>query len=220
MSPTLLAIQLDLPLGPTPLPPEVRVQRWVKEARRGDSDAMRSLYETHAPRLYRALRPLAKDAVEDIVQETFLRAFSSLESYQPRPHARFISWLLRIGTNDALGRRRGQAREVPTADEWFAEAGGAAGGDEKLVQRRRAMALERALEELDERSRLLLCLRYGGELSVREVAETAGLEESNVRKICQRARARVLAVLQPNLEPIDQEMKEASDGARGTSAHP
>ena len=52
-------------------------------------------------------------------------------------------------------------------------------------------ALLAALAELPERERRAVSLRYGAELPAAEVAELLGLSEANVRKICERARARL-----------------------------
>lgn len=210
MNVLLTAIRLDLPLGPSRLPPEERVQRWVIEARRGDPEAMRKLYAAHVPRLFRALRPLAGEAVEDVVQDTFVKAFGALAGYQPQPGARFVSWLLRIGTNEALGRRRKSQREELIGDT-VPVASDTRDGEAELERKRRTHALYAAIARMDERSRTIVCLRYGGELSVREVAEAVRLEEAHVRKICERARRAILSALAPNESAGHSEM---SDDAR------
>ena len=61
----------------------------------------------------------------------------------------------------------------------------------------RKNALLEALAELPERDRAVLSLRYGGELSAPEVAQALGLSAANVRKICERRRAELLAKLAP-----------------------
>ncbi len=62
------------------------------------------------------------------------------------------------------------------------------------------IAMLTALQELPERDRQVVTLRYGGELSVAEVAQVASLSEPNVRKICERRRAALLQRIRTLLE--------------------
>ena len=103
----------------------------VALARTGDSDAFRLLVERHSRRVFRlAYRLTGSEAdAEDIVQETFLRAYRNLDRFEER--AVVGSWLYRIATNCALDlirskkRRWGRAGGAPAGQP----AGAGAGGD-------------------------------------------------------------------------------------------
>jgi RNA polymerase sigma-70 factor, ECF subfamily len=94
-------------------------ERAVAAARTGDQAAFAALAEPHRPELqvhcYRMLGSF--DESEDLVQETFLRAWHRRESYAGR--APFRAWLYRIATNvclDFLGRQPRQRQRLPTTD--------------------------------------------------------------------------------------------------------
>jgi RNA polymerase sigma-70 factor, ECF subfamily len=104
----------------------------------GDEPAAAELVRRHSRPLARFLAAAgARDDLEDLVQETFLRAFRRAGSF--RGEAEFRSWLFAIGSNALrdLGRRQGRSPFVPAAaDEEFADSSmapdGLAEGDQAL----------------------------------------------------------------------------------------
>lgn len=92
----------------------------VELARRGDEDAIRILIMRHNQRLFRVARGVVCDdaEAEDIVQETYVRAFTRLDSF--RGETQLSTWLTRIALNDALGRMR---RRRPLAELAELDAG-------------------------------------------------------------------------------------------------
>jgi RNA polymerase sigma-70 factor (ECF subfamily) len=196
-------------------PDEAEVQKNVSAARRGDRAALARLYRWHVARVSRVVRPFARDDAdaEDLVQETFVRAFSALDRYEPRAGARFVSWLCTVARNSADKRRRKLSRAVPVAPERFDESEhGGRDAETALEHSDLARALLTALAEVSERDRWVLCLRYGGELEVQEVAALTGQSAANVRKICERQRGRVLARLR-ELGFADAEPNDMAEGA-------
>ena len=207
------------PRGPAPVD-EAEVQRLVRLARTGDRAAANRLYAMHVARLYRVVRGLAQsDAeAEDIVQDAFVRALGALARYEPRAGHRFFGWLATIALNSARKRRARSGRLVLVgAAQDFAPrnaASDAAPDDERVALRQ---ALCAALSELPERDRLVLVLRYGGELEAVEVARVVDTSEANVRKICERSRRAALARLRellgedaPAPAPAPEPAEEAS----------
>src|SRR5689334_20830755 len=78
----------------------------IDDARHGDERAFRAIMEQNNRRLYRLARSAIKDdaEAEEIVQETYLRAFMALPTF--RGEALLSTWLTRIAVNEALGRKR------------------------------------------------------------------------------------------------------------------
>src|SRR5947209_17228207 len=83
----------------------------IEGATHGDERAFRAIMEQNNQRLYRLARSIIKDdgEAEEIVQETYLRAFTALPTF--RGDALLSTWLTRIAFNEALGRKR-KARPV------------------------------------------------------------------------------------------------------------
>src|SRR5438067_2420350 len=79
-----------------------------ERARKGDAAASRTLIRRHDKYLYRVVRSVLADGneAEDVVQETFIRAFTGLGKF--RGDASLRTWLTRIALNEAARRRRRQ----------------------------------------------------------------------------------------------------------------
>lgn len=79
----------------------------VEVARQGGENAIRVLVKRNNRRLFRVAHAVMRDdgEAEDIVQDTYVRAFTRLNSFR-RGNSRFSTWLTRIALNEALGRAR------------------------------------------------------------------------------------------------------------------
>jgi len=197
-------------------PPDPALAERLAAARTGDQLEFGGLTEPYRRELqvhcYRILGSLS-DA-EDLVQETLLRAWRRLDTYEGR--ASFRAWLYKIATNaclDALDHRRAQKRALPMAtqspadphlpfappgldpiwlepfpDAWFVEA--AASPEARYTARESiSLAFLAALQLLSARQRaaLILCDVLGW--SAREAAEILGMTVSAVNSALHRARA-------------------------------
>jgi len=177
---------------------EAQVRAYVRRVAEGDADAAAALYRSTVVPVFRAVRPLCRSEheAEDVVQETYAKALEAIGRYREEPRARFLSWLMTIALNVARKRYRLRQREVVSTDVATSRTDEMGSHDvdagEQIDRARGAKALLAALGELDETQREVVTLRYGAELSAKEVAEASGLTESNVRKICERQR-KVLA---------------------------
>lgn len=179
--------------GGEPPAAEAEVASLVDAARGGDSRAAQRLYRMHAGRVFRAVRawcPSEAEA-EELTQDVFVRALSSLDRYEKREGARFVSWLLAIAVNLARQRARASSRTRAEDEETLERAAGADEAPDAgtaIDAERTKRALLAALAEIPERDREVVSLRYGAELSAAEVARATGLSEANVRKVCERRR--------------------------------
>lgn len=174
----------------------------VRRAKAGELSAFEALTARHEQRVYALARRILHNEqdAEDVTQQTFLSALENLAGF--REEARFSTWLLRIATHAALKvlrKRRGldvvsldEATDpAPDTDhiphpEYIADW---RESPERLVQNRETLRLiEEALDELDEKHRLVFLLRDVQGLSVRETAEVLGITEVNVKVRLLRAR--------------------------------
>jgi RNA polymerase sigma-70 factor (ECF subfamily) len=173
----------------------------VARARGGDFAAFEALVAKYERRVYGvALRIVSRahDA-EEVVQQTFLSAIENLEGF--RQEATFYTWLMRIATNHALlllrKRSRGPAVSLDqgSSDDGYSDVPRPqyiaewAETPEQIASRRETRRLlDQAMDELDEKYRLVFVLRDVEGLSTKETAELLEISESNVKVRLLRAR--------------------------------
>jgi RNA polymerase sigma-70 factor (ECF subfamily) len=169
-------------------------------AQRGEDAACRLLVATYQRRifalLHRMLGPSGRGAlVEDLAQETFLRAFRALAMFDRAGSARLSTWLLTIATRLALDELK---KNVPRLVPIDALARGvAAGGSTADDADRRALqgALARAVAALGPEQRATFLLREVHELSTEEVATALEVDLGTVKSRLSRAKQALRAAL-------------------------
>ncbi len=123
---------------------------------------------------------------EDVVQATFLKAFTRLD--QLRDSSRVRPWLLQVAYREAITvvRRR---RETPTDPEALPESAATAlGPEDTSVLSELAAELSKALQSLDADERMAVVLRDVEQLPMREVAEVLGIGLSAAKMRVHRGR--------------------------------
>jgi RNA polymerase sigma-70 factor, ECF subfamily len=170
----------------------------VRRARAGDRAAFEELVRRHADRLYAVVLRFVADAgeAEEVTQETFLRAWRSIERFEGR--SRFFTWLYRIGINEAKRRaaRRPPATVVSLDDEPIPEAPDWSEAPEtRLRQNDLRRLLEDAIRELPVEYRATIILRDVEGLSTQEAAEVMELGEAAFKSRLHRARLAVRRAL-------------------------
>jgi RNA polymerase sigma-70 factor (ECF subfamily) len=174
------------------------IARQVEGARKGEEAAYRALYQRFRPAVVRLLETfsgLDADDREDIVQETFTRAFRAVPRLKA-PGA-FPGWLFTIARNRALtaAELKGNRQQV-RAD--FAAEAPSQEQEEQLVPEALQQELDEgvvrelieALPEGPERETVRL-FYVEGALTTREIAERLGVGKSAVTMRLERFRARV-----------------------------
>jgi RNA polymerase sigma-70 factor (ECF subfamily) len=134
--------------------------------------------------------PHAEDIVSDVVE----RALRYRESYDPRK-GEPLAWLVGIARNRLADHAAAAGREQ--ASDSIDEADSASLEDDTL----RRLTLARAVRSLDERDQELIALRYGADLTARQIAELLGMRPNAVEVWLHRT----LAVLREAL--TDEEVR-------------
>jgi RNA polymerase sigma-70 factor (ECF subfamily) len=161
----------------------------LARCQRGDPLALRRLVESHQTRVFALLsRMVARDFVEDLAQETFLRVFSHLRSFDPDGSARLSTWILTIATRLAIDHlRRGRFAPLAVAPATLH----AVAEDKPASHDRRALGAAIAAEvgalPADFRAAFVLSAYHG--LSYDEVAGALGVEVGTVKSRLSRAKA-------------------------------
>ncbi len=167
----------------------------IEAARRGDEGAFRALYERFRPavvRLLQAFATLDESAREDIVQDTFARAFKSI--HQLTNPAAFEPWLYAIARNRARSALTKRTTEERTVSEF------SSGSVDSVPPLPESLALEvdiSIIRELIDRlpegpeKQTVQLFYVDGQLSAREIAEQLGVGKSAITMRLERFRARV-----------------------------
>jgi len=173
----------------------------VEETLAGNPLSFQLLVERYQERIFALVRHYTKSAVEgeDIAQDTFLKAYRRLETFQRQ--SSFSTWLYRIAVNTALdflkrtGRSPVQSVEDPelTAAPVRGQAGSGvaiASPDAQLRKDEIARITHEVLGELPEIFRTVLVLREFEDMPYQQMAEVLGISIGTIESRLFRARAR------------------------------
>lgn len=178
----------------------------VALARDGDSEAFRALVERHSRAVYRLAYRMTGSAhdAEDVVQETFLKAYRQLPRFESR--ANFSTWLHRIAVNCSIDLIRARPhREQGHGDTDLEQFGaaventGAAGtSPERLmlsteVQKR----IDDAMAGLSRMERAAFMLRHFEGRSIDEISRSLGLKTNATKHSIFRAVRKMRVALEP-----------------------
>ena len=190
----------------------------------GDTDAMETLMRLHNRTLYRTARAILRDdaEAEDAVQEAYLRAYRALATF--RGESKLSTWLVRITANEALMRRRRNARVAlvrpieEDADALERVQTAASSEPESEAQRSEVRRLlEARIDALPEAYRAVFVLRGLEELTVEETARALEIPDATVRTRYFRARRLLRESMAGD---IDTSLKDAlhSPGCAATAS--
>jgi RNA polymerase sigma-70 factor (ECF subfamily) len=171
----------------------------VARSQAGDRLAFEELVRRHADRLYAVVLRFVADAdeAEEVTQETFLRAWRSIDKFELR--SQFFTWLYRIGINEAKRRaeRRPSTGTVSSIDDTpIEEAPDWSEAPEfRAEQGHLRRVLEDAVRALPLEYRAPLILRDVEGLSTKEAADVMELREAAFKSRLHRARLAVRRAL-------------------------
>ena len=186
-----------IPLPPPAEDPTAPDEALVARVLEGDVQSFELLMRRNNQRLYRTIRSLVsdEDEVEELMQQAYVLAFTRLGQFSQG--ARFSTWLLRIGLNEALQRLRRDRRWPRIAPEVLEEEPSMnATPEQGLARAQLNHLLEQLVDELPDSHRSVLVLREIEQLSTSEVAEVLGLSADNVKQRLSRAKAMLRAALE------------------------
>lgn len=166
----------------------------VARAKNGEQDAVALLWDDITPKLYGYLVKTTSDKqfAEDVLQDTWLKALSAIETFHPRG-VRFSAWLFAIARNECRQRWRKNGREF-SIDEEINICEQPAFADNLISK----ITLENALSQLPVEDRDILCLRYISELSFKEIAHILEISLVSARVKVHRALKKAHNLLTQN----------------------
>jgi RNA polymerase sigma-70 factor (ECF subfamily) len=167
------------------------VAQRAKRTRAEEAKAFEDLVQQSAPRLYRLAVRLtgSLEDAEDVLQESFLQAVSTLRGGRFQQRSSVETWLYRVVTHTALklvGRRR-------KTSEWAQRTLGTATEPARAELRAELAVLSGWLDELPEEQRAALVLKELEGLTTAEIAQVLECTEGSVEQRLVRARATLRA---------------------------
>ena len=170
----------------------------IRKAAAGDQDAITELYELTYSSVYKTVKSMIadEDTVLDIVQDSFIKGFQSLDQLDTPEN--FRAWMKRIATNkakDYLKKKKPilftdmaneDGEEIDFRDDCLDHC-----PEEVLDRKETSRLMQEILSTLSEDQRLVIGMFYYEEMSVREIAETLGCSENTVKSRLNYGRKKV-----------------------------
>ncbi|MWV44565.1 sigma-70 family RNA polymerase sigma factor [Paenibacillus sp. HJL G12] len=163
---------------------------------------LESVYRKYMPEVYRYLRTLCGDdaAAEDLVQETFYRAYVHLENYKDE---KVKPWLFRVAYNAFIDLKRKERRSIISSDDFFHRLpdDDRKGPESVILQKEEQNMLMAWILRLPELQKQAVILYDIHQFSYQESADIMGITLSHFKILLFRARQQ----LRKNRERNDQD---------------
>jgi RNA polymerase sigma-70 factor (ECF subfamily) len=174
-------------------------------ARDGDSEAFRALVERHSRAVFRLAHRMTGNPsdAEDVVQETFLRAYKQLSRFESR--ANFGTWLHRIAVNCSIDLIRARPHREASHDaadlEHFGAAeaadAGRASPERLMLSTEVQNRISGAMSALSQMERAAFVLRHFEGQSIDEISRALGLKTNATKHSIFRAVKKMRVALEP-----------------------
>jgi RNA polymerase sigma-70 factor (ECF subfamily) len=181
----------------------------VAKVRAGNPDAFRVLVERHSRAMFRLAYRMTGDEqdAEDVVQETFMRAFKQIGSFDGR--SSFSTWIYRVCSNCAIDsmrlRKKHEQKRVVEQEEaekdLISQQPSRAPSSEQLLHSKEIRSLlEPALEQLSVMERTAFVMRHYEGLAMEEIGRILEVQPNAAKHSVFRAVQKLRRALEPLME--------------------
>ncbi len=171
--------------------------RLVKLALKGDQRAFAEIVDLYKDKIFHlGYRMLSnRHEAEDVVQETFLRVYKSLDRYDPKQ--KFSTWIYRIATNLCIDRLRKRkpsfSLDAELNDQDSADGYALIPGDERTPESEYLLTetqqlIHQAIDSLPDKYKTVMILRYLQELSLQEISDVMDMPVTTIKTRVHRGR--------------------------------
>ena len=177
-------------------------------AKEGDESAFRELYENNYEMIYRLAYRYSKsqEDAEDIMQETFIKAFKGIKKFDFNISANFSAWIYQIGYRCSMDylrkRQKRKADQTESLTDIHSEPEARDSSPEKsAIANQTIFQVKNALNILSPKQRIIFDLRHLQHRALKEISDILECSQSTVKKQLQRA----VSKLRNQLEPLWRE---------------
>ncbi|WP_046216177.1 RNA polymerase sigma factor SigW [Paenibacillus wulumuqiensis] len=171
--------------------------RLVKLALKGDQRAFAEIVDLYKDKIFHlGYRMLSnRHEAEDVVQETFLRVYKSLDRYDPKQ--KFSTWIYRIATNLCIDRLRKRkpsfSLDAELNDQDNTDGYALIPGDERTPESEYLLTetqqlIHQAIDSLPDKYKTVMILRYLQELSLQEISDVMDMPVTTIKTRVHRGR--------------------------------
>jgi RNA polymerase sigma-70 factor (ECF subfamily) len=174
------------------------VDRIVRRAVKGDTEAFGRIFDLYADRIYGFVRSRVRNAhdAEDITETVFLKAFEAIASYDRRG-VPFGAWLFRIARNATIDHVRRQERVPDPVEDLESEVGPAdTRVDEEAIASADARFVREAIADLTDDQASVIACRFLFDMDIQTTATTLDRTEGAVKALQHRALRNLARMLE------------------------
>ena len=182
--------------------------KWVRKAKKGNHKAFEKLVIKYQRPIYYSIRKmlLDHDDTNDIVQDTFVKAYSNMHRFDEQ--FPFYPWLHRIAINTAINYKTKKLKfieNLPNPGEKESSEPILANNNplEHFLETELKTNIQEALEKLPFEQRVVFIMRTSEDLSYQEIGEQLDISIGTVMSRLSRARAKLRELLQHYLSDND-----------------
>ena len=181
-------------------------EKIVAQVQKGDKDAYAEIVDRYEkPLRAYAMRITANpDAIEDIVQEAFIKAYRDIQSFDTK--RKFSSWIYRIVHNESINHIRKNKNLVPLDEtvEIADEKNLSKEIEQKIDSKKDFERLNLALESLENKYREVVYLRFFQEKDYEEIAEILRMPIGTVGTLLNRGKAKLKLEYQKRANEVNR----------------
>jgi len=166
----------------------------IQLARDGNTEALRLLFDENRKRIFSLAYQYVRNAedAEDILQETFIKAYNSLDKFHIQDGASFSPWLYRIGINCSIDHiRRNKRRKEHSSQidnlENISSHNSNSDPEETRGKTEMREKINQTINKLSGRQRMIFILRHYQDLTTKEIAVYLNCTEGSVKRQLFRA---------------------------------
>jgi RNA polymerase sigma factor (sigma-70 family) len=182
----------------------IKDQLYIDKVINGDTNAFAYLVDAYKDMVFSLAFKMTKnrEEAEEVSQDTFIKAFKNLNKF--KGDSKFSTWLYRIGYHaclDAIKKNKNHNNSLEINEITFNKIQSVDTILQGIERKERATVMNDCLLKLPEEERSIIWMFYFDELSLKEIIEVTSLSEANLKVKLHRARKRLLAIVEENVEP-------------------